>query len=227
MVLRQFIAGVKNISFKEWAAELKSRREQMRQMFEPMLQSDQVPIHPLRLCREISKFIDRNTILCTDGGDMCVWGNLALPALGPGLFISLVSSIFGCLGVGIPYAMAAKLAHPEKKVIVTTGDGSFGLTLMEFDTALRHNIPFVAVIGNDQCWGMIHRPLQKQKGMTVGCQLAHRRYDKIVAAMGGHGEYVEKPEDIAPAIQRAIDSGLPACVNVMIDPEIGPGLQEM
>lgn len=227
MVLKQFIDGVKKVSFQAWGEELKNRRQQMRQMFEPMFASDQVPIHPLRLCREITNFIDRDTIVCTDGGDMCVWGNLALPALGPGLFISLVSSIFGCLGVGIPYGIASKLAHPEKKVIVTTGDGSFGLTLMEFDTALRHNIPFVTVIGNDQCWGMIHRPLKNQKGMTVGCQLAHRRYDKLIEAMGGHGEYVEKPEDIGPAIQRAIDSGKPACVNVMTDPEVGPGLQEM
>ncbi|RJP67867.1 MAG: thiamine pyrophosphate-binding protein [Candidatus Abyssobacteria bacterium SURF_17] len=223
-VLRQFTDGIKKMSHKEWVEQLRSGREQMRQAFEPLLSSDQKPIHPLRLCREVSKFLDRETIICTDGGDMCVWGNLALPAMGPGLFISQASSIFGCLGVGIPYGIAAKLAKPEKRVIVLTGDGAFGLTLMEFDTALRHNVPFVAVIGNDQCWGMIHRPIQNQKGMTVGCQLAHRRYDKIVEAMGGHGEYVEKPEDIGPAIQRALDSGLPACVNVMTDPEIGPGL---
>lgn len=227
MVLQQFIDGIKKMSHREWVEQIRGARQQLRGAFEPMFTSDQVPIHPLRLCREITKFIDRNTIVCTDGGDMCVWGNLALPALGPGLFISLVSSIFGCLGVGIPYGIAAKLANPDKKVIVTTGDGSFGLTLMEFDTALRHNIPFVAIIGNDKCWGMIHRPLKSRKGLTVGCELAHRRYDKIVEAMGGHGEYVEKPEDIGPAIQRSLDSGLPSCVNVMTDPEIGPGLQEM
>jgi acetolactate synthase-1/2/3 large subunit len=227
MVLQQLNAGINKVDFHGWAEQLKAGRQQMQQMFEPMFASDQVPIHPLRLCREITPFIDKDTILCTDGGDMCVWANLALPAVGPGQFISLVSSIFGCLGVGVPYGIAAKLANPDKKVIVTTGDGSFGLTMMEFDTALRHNIPFVTVIGNDACWGMIGRPFKNQKGITVGCQLARRRYDKMIEAMGGHGEYVEKPEDIAPAIQRALDSGLPACVNVMIDPEIGPGLQEM
>ena len=158
---------------------------------------------------------------------MCVWGNLVLPAVGPGQFLSLVSSIFGCLGVGVPYGIAAKLANPDKNVIVTTGDGSFGLTLMEYDTAIRHNIPFVTVIGNDACWGMIHRPFKAQKGQSFGCELAPRRYDEIIKAMGGHGEFVEKPEDIGPAIRRAIDSGIPACVNVMTDPEIGPGLQEM
>jgi len=222
MVLQQFNDGIKKMSHKEWVEKVVTGKQQMREAFEPLLNSDQVPIHPLRLFREVTKFLDRETIVCVDGGDVCVWGNLVLPAMGPGLFISQVSSIFGCLGVGIPYGIAAKLANPDKRVIVTTGDGTFGLTLMEFDTALRHDIPFVAIIGNDKCWGMIHRPLKDQKGMTVGCELAHRRYDKIVEAMGGHGEYVERPEDIAPAIQRAFDSGLPACVNVMTDPEIGP-----
>jgi acetolactate synthase-1/2/3 large subunit len=226
-VLKQFSAGIKKMNHKEWVEHLKSARQNMRAAFEPMFNSDQTPIHPLRLCKEIMPFLDRNTVLCSDGGDMCVWANLALPALGPGLYISLVSSIFGCLGVGIPYGIAAKLANPDKRVIVTTGDGSFGLTLMEFDTALRHNIPFVVVIGNDKCWGMIKRPFMRTKGMAVGCDLTHRRYDKMIEAMGGHGEFVEKPEDIGPAIQRALDSGLPAVVNVMTDPEIGPGLQEM
>jgi acetolactate synthase-1/2/3 large subunit len=223
-VLQQFIAGIKKMSHNEWVEQLQAGRQMMRQMAEPMLNSDQVPIHPLRLCKEITGFLDRDTVICTDGGDICIWGNLALPALGPGLFISQASSIFGCLGVGTPYGLAAKLANPDKRVIVLTGDGSFGLTLMEFDTALRHKVPFVVVIANDNCWGMIHRPIKAQKGQTFGCELEHRHYEKLVEDLGGHGEYVEKPEDIAPAIQRAIDSGLPACVNVATDPEIGPAI---
>jgi acetolactate synthase-1/2/3 large subunit len=227
VVLQQLTDGIKKMEHKEWVEHVRTSHEQMIQAVEPMLSSDQVPIHPLRLFREISKFIDRDTVVCVDGGDMCVWGNLALPAVGPGQFISLISSIFGCIGVGVPYGIAAKLANPDKKVIVTTGDGSFGLTMMEYDTALRHNIPFVTVIGNDKCWGMIGRQMEDRGQVTVGCDLAPRRYDKIIEAMGGYGEYVEKPEDIAPAIQRAIDSNLPACVNVMTDPEVGPGLREM
>jgi acetolactate synthase-1/2/3 large subunit len=227
MVLRQFTDGVKKMSHKEWVEQLKTGRQQMREAFEPMFASEQVPINPLRLCREMASFLDRDTVICTDGGDMCVWGNLALPAMGPGLFISQASSIFGCLGVGIPYGIAAKLANPDKRVIVLTGDGSFGLTLMEFDTALRHDIPFVTVIGNDKCWGMIHRKWRNEQGLAVGCELVHRRYDKMIEAMGGHGEYVERPEDIGPAIQRAFDSGLPACVNVMTDPEIGPAIGKL
>ncbi len=222
MVLQQFIDGVGKMSHKDWVEQIQQGRELMRQMAEPMLNSDDVPIHPLRVCNEITSFLDSETVICTDGGDICIWGNLALPAKGPGLFISQASSIFGCLGVGVPYALAAKLANPDKRVIVLTGDGSFGLTMMEFDTALRHDIPFVAVIANDSCWGNIHRPMKARKGQTFGCELESRRYDKLVEDLGGYGELVEKPEDIGPAIQRAIDSGLPACVNVITDPEIGP-----
>ena len=225
VVLRQLTDGIKQLTHTDWVEQIRAQREQLQMMLQAMALSDDTPIHPLRLLSEVAKFVDRDTVVCVDGGDMAVWGNLALPAMGPGQFLSLVSSIYGCLGVGVPYAIAAKLAHPEKQVILTTGDGSIGLTMMEFDTAMRHNIPFVTVIGNDQCWGMIHRPFKALKGQTFGCELAHRRYDKIVEAMGGHGEYVEQPEEIGPAIQRAIESGVPACVNVMTDPEIGPPMQ--
>jgi acetolactate synthase-1/2/3 large subunit len=224
VVLRQLTDGVEKGSRQEWIGQLKASASMIKQALDPLLNSDQKPIHPLRLFNEISKFVDADTIVSVGGGDVCVWGNLVLPATGPGQFLSIVSSIYGCLGVALPYGIAAKLAHPEKKVIVTTGDGSFGLTCMEMETALRHDIPIVTIVGNDQGWGMIKRDFMKLKGETVACDLSPTRYDQIVEGMGGHGEFVEKPEDLGPAIQRAIDSGRPACVNVMIDPEIGPGL---
>jgi acetolactate synthase-1/2/3 large subunit len=224
VVLRQLTDGVGKGSRKEWINRLKSGAEMIKRALEPLLQSDQKPIHPLRLFSEISKFVDDDTIVSVGGGDVCLWGNLVLPAKGPGQFLSIVSSIYGCLGVAVPYAIAAKLAHPEKTVIATTGDGSFGLTCMELETAVRHDIPIVTIVGNDQGWGMIRREFKKMKGETVACDLSATRYDLIVEGMGGHGEFVEKPEDLGPAIQRAIDSGRPACVNVMLDPEIGPSL---
>jgi acetolactate synthase-1/2/3 large subunit len=224
VVLRQLTDGVEKGSRKEWIGQLKAGADMIEKALEPLLNSDQKPIHPLRLFNEVSRFVDADTILSVGGGDMCAWGNLALPAPGPGQFLSILSSIYGCLGVAVPYGIAAKLAHPEKKVIVTTGDGSFGLTCMEMETAVRHDIPIVTVVGNDQCWGMIKRDLMKRKGEAFACDLGPTRYDKIVEGMGGYGEFVEKPEDLGAAIQRAIDSGLPACVNVMTDPEIGPGL---
>ena len=225
VVIRQLTDGVKKASRKEWTEQLQESAQMLVQAVEPALNSDQSPIHPLRLFNEISKFVDADTVLSVGGGDVCAWGNVILPAPGPGQFLSIISSIFGCLGVGVPYGIAAKLAHPEKKVIVTTGDGSFGLTCMEMETAVRHDIPIVTIVGNDQCWGMIKRDFVKRRGEAhPACDLAPTRYDKIVEGMGGHGEFVKEPEEIGPAIQRAIDSGLPACVNVMTDPEIGPGL---
>jgi acetolactate synthase-1/2/3 large subunit len=200
VVIRQLTDGVKKTSRKEWTEQLQESAQMLVQAVEPALKSDQSPIHPLRLFNEISKFVDADTVLSVGGGDVCAWGNVMLPAPGPGQFLSIISSIFGCLGVAVPYGIAAKLAHPDKRVIVT-------------------------IVGNDQCWGMIKRDVIKQRGEAhPACDLAPTRYDKIVEGMGGHGEFVERPEDIGPAIQRAIDSGLPACVNVMTDPEIGPGL---
>jgi acetolactate synthase-1/2/3 large subunit len=225
VVLRQLTDGVKKASRRQWIEQLQESARMLVQAVEPALNSDQSPIHPLRLFGEVSKFVDADTVLSIGGGDVCAWGNIMLPAPGPGQFLSIISSIFGCLGVAVPYGIAAKLAHPDKKVIATTGDGSFGLTCMEMETAVRHDIPIVTIVGNDQCWGMIKRDVIKQKGEAhPACDLAPTRYDKIVEGMGGHGEFVEEPEDIGPAIQRAIDSGLPACVNVMTDPEVGPGL---
>jgi len=226
LVLRQFAEAISDLSHNEWVEKLLGGANAKRAMVEPGLTSDQKPIHPLRLFGEVQKFIDKDTIVCVDGGDVALWGNLILPAPGPGQYLSIASSVFGCLGVGIPYAIAAKLAHPEKNVILTTGDGTIGMTMMEFETAVRHNIPFVTIVGNDSCWGMIHRDFIVRRGRTIACELEPRRYDKIVEAMGGHGEYVEDPADIAPAIQRAIDSGKPACVNIMIDPKIGVGISE-
>jgi acetolactate synthase-1/2/3 large subunit len=225
VVIRQLTDGVEKAWRKEWIEQLQVSAQGLAQAMEPVLNSDQSPIHPLRLFHEVSKFVDADTVLSVGGGDTCAWGNFILPARGPGQFLSITSSIFGCLGVAVPYGIAAKLAHPDRRVLVTTGDGSFGLTCMEMETAVRHGIPIVTVVGNDQGWGMIKRQFEKQKGEAVpACGLAPTRYDKIVEGMGGHGELVEKAEDIGAAIQRAIDSGLPACVNVMTDPEIGPGL---
>ncbi|MFQ5699456.1 MAG: thiamine pyrophosphate-binding protein, partial [Myxococcota bacterium] len=225
VVLRQLAEGVRAASHRDWLEQLQKSAELLRQAVEPALHSDHCPIHPLRLFGEISKLVDGDTILSVGGGDVCAWGNVFLPAPGPGQFLSIISSIFGCLGVAVPYGIAAKLAHPDKKVLVTTGDGSFGLTCMEMETAVRHDIPIVAIVGNDRGWGMIKRDVVKRRGSAhPACDLAPTRYDKIVEGMGGYGELVEKPEDIGPALQRAIDCGRPACVNVMIDPEVGPGL---
>jgi acetolactate synthase-1/2/3 large subunit len=136
--------------------------------------------------------------------------------------LSPAASLLGCLGTGIPFAVAAKLAHPDRPVIVLNGDGSFGLNCMEFDTMVRHNIPVICVVNNDCAWGMI----KHSQEMSIGhdrctcAELGLRHYEKLVEGLGGYGELVEKDEDIIPTLKRAVASGKPACINVLTDPTV-------
>ena len=124
------------------------------------------------------------------------------------------------MGVGIPYGIAAKLAQPERPVVVITGDGSFGLGAMEFDTAVRHGVPIVCVIGNDTAWGQVKHGQEAAFGpdRTPGTGLGWRSYEKVVAALGGYGERIDRLDEVGPALERAFASGLPACINVPTDP---------
>ncbi len=124
----------------------------------------------------------------------------------------------GTLGVGMPFALAAQLSHPDKRVVIVYGDGSFGLNGFEYDTAVRHGLPIIGVLGNDSAWGQMMRPQGSAYGWDrLSATLLHpTRYDKVVEALGGHGEFVERPEDLRPALERAADSGKPALVNVVI-----------
>lgn len=223
-VIRQIIDAVPGGSHAEWVGHLTGLKANLMTMAMPFVMSDQTPIHPMRLVFEIRQRVDEDTIVVIDGGDTASWGNLVLPATGPGHFPGIISTSFGPLGVGIPYAMAAKLAHPDKKVILLTGDGAFGYGAMEYDTARRYGINFTTIILNDRCWGMIKRSeAKKAPGKDfIGVDLDEVRYDKIVELLGGHGEYVTAPGEIGPAIERALASGKPACVNVMTDPSVGP-----
>jgi len=147
---------------------------------------------------------------------------MVLPARRPGHWLRLGS--LGTVGAALPLALAAKLAKPEAPVVLFIGDGGMGFYGYEFHTAVRHNLPIVAIVGNDQGWGM-ERHIQAAiygPDKTLGVELGLLRYDKIVEAMGGHGEFVEKPEELRPALERAFASGLPSCVNVMIQPVRSP-----
>ncbi|MEW6274975.1 MAG: thiamine pyrophosphate-binding protein [Bacillota bacterium] len=227
LVLTQLTEAIPPAGYPEWVKHLTEMKENIAAMVAAFGASGQTPIHPLRLVLEVRKRVNEDTVVVVDGGDAAIWGNLALPAKGPGQFLSIAGTSFGPLGVGIPYAMAAKLARPEKRVILLTGDGAFGYGAMEYDTASRYGIPFTAVILNDRCWGMIKRSEASKSSPEkdfVGLELGEARYDRIVEAMGGHGEYVTRPEEIGPALERALASGKPACVNVLTDPGIGPGV---
>jgi acetolactate synthase-1/2/3 large subunit len=202
---------------KDWVARVRSYQRDFLEEWRPWLESSKKPIHPLRLCNEVRKLLDENTAVVLDGGDILQWARGSIPAYGPAHIID-TGPIAG-IGMGIPFAIGAKLARPDEKVILVSGDGSFGFHIMEFSTAVRHRTPFVAVISNDCAWGMIKNDQLGLYGeqRVVGTELGLIRYDKVVEDLGGYGELVQYPQDIAPALQRAFDSGLPACINVITE----------
>jgi acetolactate synthase-1/2/3 large subunit len=178
------------------------------------------PIHPARMMARVREVVGDDAIYVIDGGDTSYFGATTFRAIEKSGVIGAAGGQFGCLGTGIPFAIAAKAARPDKHVVVINGDGSFGLNAMEFDTAVRHDLPFICVINNDCAWGMIKHGQEMCYGddRVCGSELGVVHYEKMAEALGGYGEFVEHDEDIAPAIQRALASGKPACINVMTDP---------
>ena len=201
-----------------WIADLRETETSARQRDEAMTSSDATPIHPARLTAEVDRFAERDAIIVGDGGDFVSFAGRLIERDQPGLWID--PGPFGCLGSGPGYAMAAKLARPDRQVILLSGDGAFGFSAMEFDTMVRHRIPVVCVIGNNGIWALEKHPMQSLLGASIAADLGHAtRYDKVVEALGGYGELVERPGDIRPALERAFKSGLPACINVICDPD--------
>ncbi len=202
----------------EWLNYIRETERKSQERDEAALHSDAVPIHPLRLCREIRDFIDEDTTVVGDGGDIVSYGGRIINVYRPGYWLD--AGPMGTLGAGTGFAMAAQLAHPGQKVLILHGDGAFGLNGMEFESMVRQKLPVVSIIGNDGAWGQIKHPQKAILGHATAAELSPGiRYDKMVAALGGYGELVERPEDIRPALERAFASGLPACINVLIDPE--------
>lgn len=177
------------------------------------------PMHSIQLVRALKAWLPRDSTTVVDGGYIAAFALQELEARVPqGL---MWVGITGHLGVGVGHAIAAKLVHPERPTIALMGDGSFGLCAMEFDTAVRHRIPIIVVIANDQGWGEIRDGQRRRFGEKgiVGSELGLTRYDQMAVALGGHGEFVERPQDLAAALERALASGKAAIVNVKTDPE--------
>ena len=202
-------------------AALAARESELDEARSAELNSDEVPIDPLRLCREIAAAVTDDMIVIGDGGDIVAQASKVIRVPRRGTWMD--PGPLGTLGVGMPFALAAQKAHPSKRVLIVYGDGSFGLNGFEYDTAVRFGLPIVGVVGNDAAWGQMLRPQASLYGQdrVVATELNYTRYDKVVEAMGGHGEHVTEPDQIAPALARAFDSGLPALVNVEIRQDRG------
>lgn len=202
----------------EWLQGLAASKRMFRAMHDGPASRDQ-PIHQSRLAREVANAIAGDGIIVADGGETSLWMAEQSLVLDAGDW--LTHGYLGCLGTGIPFAIAAKVAHPEKRVVAILGDGSAGLNIAEFDTAFRHNIPIVVVINNDQGWGMIRHGQRARYGRerVIGAELGATRYDLVAEGFGAHAEFVTTASAIAPAIKRALDAGKVACINVITDPD--------
>jgi acetolactate synthase-1/2/3 large subunit len=210
-------AGTK-LDFGDWLGALRKIEVEAEKKVEQALNSDATPIDPQRMCREVRDWLADlgDSIVIGDGGDIVATASKILPVPREGAWMD--PGPLGTLGVGMPFALAAQASNPDKRVVIVYGDGSFGLNGFEYDTAVRFGLPIIGVLGNDGAWGQMMRP----QGAVYGWDrlqatlLNFTRYDKVVEALGGHGEFCERPEDIRPALDRAAASGKPALVNVVI-----------
>ncbi|MDQ3952109.1 MAG: acetolactate synthase [Actinomycetota bacterium] len=204
---------------KAWVETLRSTEESKRDAAQADLRSDASPIHALRVYGELVPLLDRDAIVICDGGDFASFAGREVPSYEPGCWLD--TGPFGCLGVGPGYAMAARLAHPDRQVVVMYGDGAIGFSGMELETLVRLGLPVVCVVGNNGIWALEKYPMQALYGYDVAAELRPGiRYDQVMEALGGRGFLVEDPAGLAPALKAALDSGEPALVNVVTDPTV-------
>jgi len=205
--------------FSSWIARLRRQDRQKKEEMLPMLNSEEKPIHPLRLCREIRDFLPRDAVLVVDGHETLNLARQNIPTYFPGHRINVGPA--GCIGVGVPFGIGAKVAKPEKPVVIFHGDGGFGMNGMEMDTAIRHDLPVVVIINNNGGWGpgLASPKVSGPELGVVGRDLGLTRYDKVVEALGGWGAHVKEPDDIRPALEKAFAAGKPALVNVVTNPK--------
>jgi acetolactate synthase-1/2/3 large subunit len=202
-----------------WLEELRVARSAQAGWAENLARP-QTPMHALFVHKTLKSILRPDDCLVFDGGDFCHFGRSFLPALKPKRWFN-VSSL-GMLGSSLPTALAAKIAYPDSRVFMLSGDGAFGFNGMEFDTAVRHQLNIVALLGNDAAWGIDRQIQLGLYGRAVATDLLQTRYDKIVQGLGGYGELVELPEDLEPALKRALAAGKPALLNIAVQRAISP-----
>jgi acetolactate synthase I/II/III large subunit len=213
-------AGRPGAAWREsWLPRLQAARVEAVAADGALLASDADPVHPLRIYGELARLLDEDAVVIGDGGDFVSYAGKYLEPRRPGGWLD--PGPYGCLGTGLGYAIAARIARPSAQVVLLLGDGAAGFSLMDADTLVRHRLPVVMICGNNGAWGLEKHPMQALYGYDVAADLQPRcRYDEVVRALGGAGEIVTRPDGIAPALHRAFGSGVPYLVNVITDPAI-------
>ena len=201
----------------DWLATLQAARDQAMAADAQLLASDADPIHPMRIYGELARLLDDDAVVIGDGGDFVSYAGKYVEPRRPGGWLD--PGPYGCLGTGLGYAIAARIARPSAQVVLLLGDGAAGFSLMDVDTLVRHRLPVVMICGNNGIWGLEKHPMQALYGYDVAADLQPGcRYDQVVTALGGAGELVTEAAGIGPALRRAFDAGVPYLVNVLTDP---------
>jgi acetolactate synthase-1/2/3 large subunit len=212
-------AGDSQLPSARWLEELRSSEQDKRAAERGELEDERAPLHPMRIYAELARVLDRDAIVIGDGGDFVSYAGRVVDSYEPGCWLD--PGPFGCLGTGSGYALAAKLARPERQVVLMLGDGAFGFSGMEYDTLARHGVHVVGVMGNNGIWGLEKHPMEFLYGYSVAAELRpETRYDEVVEALGGDGELVKRPDQLRGALERALSGQKPALVNVLTDPAI-------
>jgi acetolactate synthase-1/2/3 large subunit len=213
------LAGAAGADTSGWLEHLRGVETEKREAEREQLADDRSPLHPMRIYGELAQVLDRNAIVVGDGGDFVSYAGRVVSSYEPGCWLD--PGPFGCLGSGPGYALAAKLAHPDRQVVLLLGDGAFGFSGMEFDTLARHGVSVVGVMGNNGIWALEKHPMEFLYGYSVAAELTpETRYDQLVEALGGHGALVREPAELRPALEKAFEATGPSLINVLTDPSV-------
>ena len=220
------IARAANIRSRDgdWLAEARAALDQRPDTWATVVAQTAGRLHPAEVFRALRPYVERHadTVLICDGGEFAQWGQSMLPVRR-----RLVNGVAGAIGSSLSFALSARLREPEAPIFAVLGDGTIGFHLSEFETAVRRGLPFVAVLGNDACWNAESQIQLREYGRDRmhGCELLPSRYDQVVVALGGHGEFVEHAADLPGAIERSLASGKPACINIMVESIAAPAIR--
>jgi acetolactate synthase-1/2/3 large subunit len=214
--LRAFLAELGDKSWTQlpWVDRLRQLRCDWQAKLAESAQDRSTPMHPAAFFAELKKWLPKDIHYAWDGGDVVHWGRATLPALQPGRWLRL--GPLGTIGSALPNSLAVQLANPGSPVVLITGDGSLGFYIAEMDTAVRHGLPVVMIVGNDAGWGLERELQGATAGSTVACELRRTRYDLVMKGFGGDGETIDTLEQVRPAVERAFASGVPYCLNVNV-----------